>query len=234
MDYRKLGRSGLKVSPLCLGTMMFGGPTDERDFGAYHRPRQGGRNQLHRHRGRLQRRPLRGDRRPGDQGRARRLGPGHQDVQSDGAGPEPARAVAALDVPGVRCLACAARHRLDRRHVPAPGGPRHAARGDRDRDGRSDPLGQGALLRRLQLPQLAARRDLQHLRPARDRPAGGEPALLQRHEPHARGRASARLRPLRPRRGALQPARPRRAHRQVRSRRAAARGHPRAAVRTCA
>jgi aryl-alcohol dehydrogenase-like predicted oxidoreductase len=30
MDYRKLGRSGLKVSPLCLGTMMFGGSTDER------------------------------------------------------------------------------------------------------------------------------------------------------------------------------------------------------------
>src|SRR4051794_14647571 len=29
MDYRSLGRSGLKVSPLCLGTMMFGGPTDE-------------------------------------------------------------------------------------------------------------------------------------------------------------------------------------------------------------
>ncbi|WP_293868701.1 aldo/keto reductase [uncultured Alsobacter sp.] len=29
MDYRKLGRSGLKVSKLCLGTMMFGGPADE-------------------------------------------------------------------------------------------------------------------------------------------------------------------------------------------------------------
>ena len=29
MDYRKLGSSGLMVSPLCLGTMMFGGPTDE-------------------------------------------------------------------------------------------------------------------------------------------------------------------------------------------------------------
>ena len=28
MSYRNLGRSGLKVSPLCLGTMMFGGPTD--------------------------------------------------------------------------------------------------------------------------------------------------------------------------------------------------------------
>ncbi|MEM9443098.1 MAG: aldo/keto reductase [Pseudomonadota bacterium] len=29
MDYRKLGRSGLMVSPLCLGTMMFGGQTSE-------------------------------------------------------------------------------------------------------------------------------------------------------------------------------------------------------------
>ena len=28
MEYRTLGRSGLRVSPLCLGTMMFGGPTD--------------------------------------------------------------------------------------------------------------------------------------------------------------------------------------------------------------
>lgn len=31
MEYRKLGRSGLKVSPICLGTMMFGGPTSEAD-----------------------------------------------------------------------------------------------------------------------------------------------------------------------------------------------------------
>jgi len=30
MQYRRLGRSGLKVSPLCLGTMMFGGETDEQ------------------------------------------------------------------------------------------------------------------------------------------------------------------------------------------------------------
>ena len=29
MDYRYLGRTALKVSPLCLGTMMFGGETDE-------------------------------------------------------------------------------------------------------------------------------------------------------------------------------------------------------------
>ncbi|WP_144299521.1 aldo/keto reductase [Elioraea rosea] len=31
MEYRNLGRSGLRVSPLCLGTMMFGGATDEAD-----------------------------------------------------------------------------------------------------------------------------------------------------------------------------------------------------------
>ncbi|WP_336490221.1 aldo/keto reductase [Methylobacterium nigriterrae] len=33
MHYRNLGRSGLKVSPLCLGTMMFGGQTDEGTAG---------------------------------------------------------------------------------------------------------------------------------------------------------------------------------------------------------
>ena len=31
MQYRNLGGSGLKVSPLCLGTMMFGGPTEDAD-----------------------------------------------------------------------------------------------------------------------------------------------------------------------------------------------------------
>ena len=31
MEYRKLGRTGVKVSELCLGSMMFGGRTDEVD-----------------------------------------------------------------------------------------------------------------------------------------------------------------------------------------------------------
>lgn len=31
MDYRSLGASGLKVSPICLGTMMFGARTDEAE-----------------------------------------------------------------------------------------------------------------------------------------------------------------------------------------------------------
>jgi len=29
MDYRNLGRTGIKVSPICLGTMMFGGQTED-------------------------------------------------------------------------------------------------------------------------------------------------------------------------------------------------------------
>ncbi|MBE9605829.1 aldo/keto reductase [Acetobacteraceae bacterium H6797] len=33
MKYGKLGRSGLKVSPLCLGTMMFGGETPDAEAG---------------------------------------------------------------------------------------------------------------------------------------------------------------------------------------------------------
>src|SRR3984957_17706222 len=33
MEYRHLGRSGLKISPICLGTMMFGGPADEATSG---------------------------------------------------------------------------------------------------------------------------------------------------------------------------------------------------------
>jgi len=31
MDYQLLGNTGVRVSPLCLGTMMFGGPTSEAD-----------------------------------------------------------------------------------------------------------------------------------------------------------------------------------------------------------
>src|SRR2546423_12135640 len=33
MDYRRLGESGLKASPLCLGTMTFGDRTDAAEAG---------------------------------------------------------------------------------------------------------------------------------------------------------------------------------------------------------
>ena len=53
MQYRHLGRSGLKVSPICLGTMMFGGPTDEATSARIVGEGARGRRQLHRYRRRL-------------------------------------------------------------------------------------------------------------------------------------------------------------------------------------
>lgn len=45
MEYRKLGRSGVLVSPLCLGAMNFGGPTNEADsFAIMRKAIEGGIN----------------------------------------------------------------------------------------------------------------------------------------------------------------------------------------------
>ncbi len=40
MEYRRLGTSGLEVSPLCLGTMTFGDHTDAADVAAHRRCRR--------------------------------------------------------------------------------------------------------------------------------------------------------------------------------------------------
>src|SRR3954447_10266608 len=48
MHYRQLGRSGLKISPICLGTMMFGGPADDATSSRIIcRPREAGINFNH-------------------------------------------------------------------------------------------------------------------------------------------------------------------------------------------
>ena len=96
-----------------------------------------------------------------------------------------------------------------------------AARRDGRRDRRPDPRRQDPLLRRLQLPRLAHRRGGARVR-APERAAPGDlPAVLQPAEPHARGGDPAGLRPLRHRRRAVLADRPRRVERQVRDRRRA-------------
>ena len=203
MQYRSLGRSGLKISPICLGTMMFGGPTDEAtSTRIVAKAREAGINFID------TADAYNGGNSEQVVGRAisnsrQQLGARDQARQSHGRRSQPRRAVAALGAAGGRRKPEAARHRLHRHLLPAQGRPFDAAGRDRARDGRTDPAGQGALFRRLELPRLAGRRDLQHLRPARHRPPGGQPALLQRDEPHARGRAFPGLPFLRPRHRAL-------------------------------
>ena len=60
MEYRPLGRTGVQVSPLCLGAMMFGpwGNDDRSRQHPHHPPRPRRRHQLRRHRRRLLRRGI--------------------------------------------------------------------------------------------------------------------------------------------------------------------------------
>ena len=123
MEYRTLGRTGVKVSPLCLGAMMFGsfGNHGPRRLHPHHPPRRRRRDQLHRHRGHVFVRRVRGDRRQGagpDQAAPDRAG--HQGARRDGARPQRAGQLAALDHGRVRAQPAPVGHRL---HRPLPDPP---------------------------------------------------------------------------------------------------------------
>ena len=76
MNIQILGRTGVQVSALCLGCMMFGRRTGPRDVVRDHRPRDRSGHQLPRHRQRLRPRAERGDHRRGAE--ARRQAPAHR------------------------------------------------------------------------------------------------------------------------------------------------------------
>ena len=172
MQYRQLGRSGLKVSPICLGTMMFGGPTDEATS-AGSSPRRVRPASISstppmpiqwRHPRRSSAAPSRNNRH--DWVLATKL--------ANPMGDDPNRAglsrrwvLQAVDESlkrlGTDYIDIYYLHKED--HA-TPLEETVRAMGDLIR------AGQDALFRRLQLPRLARRRDLQHLRPARHRPAG--------------------------------------------------------------
>ena len=225
MEYRSLGASGLKVSPLCLGSMMFGGATDEAYRAAHRRSgaRPGGELR------RYARMAITGEnRRRSSGGPSASTGRGgcwrRRCANPTGPGAERAGAVAAARVRRGGGQPAPAGHRRDRPAVSAQGGPRDAAGRDGARAGRPDPGGENPLFRRVELPKLAGGRDLPAVRRGRDRPAGGEPAAVQRAEPRAGGGASAGLRVFRAGRGAVQPSGARRADRQIRAERGAGAG----------
>ena len=87
MDYRSLGRTGMQVSPLCLGAMMFGAwgePDHDTSVGIIHPALDAG-HQLHRHRRRVLAGRVGGDRRQGAGRRPpRRRRPGDQVPRADG------------------------------------------------------------------------------------------------------------------------------------------------------
>ncbi|SOZ62162.1 hypothetical protein CBM2615_B10253 [Cupriavidus taiwanensis] len=107
--------------------------------------------------------------------------------------------------------------RLSRRQ-PGRAGARHGRPGAQ----RQDPLLGG-----VELPRLAHRRDRAAVRRAGRAAPGRVPAVLQPAEPAAGGGDPARVRALRPGRGALQPGGARRADRQVRARPGPGRRHAR-------
>ena len=202
MQYRQLGRSGLKISPICLGTMMFGGPTDEAtSLRIVAKAREAGINFI-------------------DSADAYNGGQSEQVVGraisdnrhnwilatklANQIGDDPNRgglsrrwvlqaAEESLKRLGTDFIDIYYLHKED--HA-TPLEETVRAIGDLMRQGKIRYFGVSNY-------RAWRRRDLQHLRPQRHRPPDRQPALLQRHEPHARGRALPGLRLLRPRHRAL-------------------------------
>ena len=209
MDHRPLGRTGVSVSKLCLGTMMFGAwgnPDHEESIRIIHAALDAGINFID-----TADVYARGE---SEEIVGKALAGGRRDdvvlaTKFHGAmgdGPEPAGQLAPLDHPRGRELAAAARHRLDR---PLPGPPpadRHRHRGDARRPQRPRAPGQGPLHRPLDLPRQPDRRG--PVGRARAQPAAlrHRAAGLLDPRPRDRGRRPAHLRPARHGRHLLQPA----------------------------
>ena len=219
MKYRALGASGLKVSPICLGTLMFGSRTDEaeaarivgsaRDTGinfidtavSY----AGGRSEA-----------ILGDVLASDRdwwviatkvGSRTGDGPNEDGTSRHHVQASIERSLRRLRTDHVDL------YYLHRDDGTTPLRESLQAVGDLNSGG------QGALPRPVELPRLAAcrgRRDLPGTwHPGADRPS----ALLPRPKPPAGGRAPPRGRPFRPRCHPLQSTRARHPHWQVPSRR---------------
>ena len=220
MRYRVLGRSGMKVSELCLGTMLFGELTDAAearriiDHAADHGVNfidtanvyAGGRSEA-----------VIG---PAIAAHARPLGAGHQGRAADRPRRHRSRPVAAARDAGRGREPGAPPDRSHRSLLHPPGRSRHRVGGDHRRLRRPDPPGQGPRVGALERQGLAHPARPSPVPAARRAAADGAPALLQPDEPPARGRGPAGGPGVRPWGRALQPAGARRPDRQVQGERA--------------
>ena len=216
MELRRLGRTALRVSELCLGTMNFGPLTTQEDsFVIMDRAldlginffdtanRYGGPKGPGHHRD-DHRQLVRAGRRPAREGRAR-----DQGVRPDVRVAERRRALGSSHPRRVRSEPAPV---ADRSHRPLPDAPRRPERAvgrDLAGDGDARRPGQGDLRRQQQL------RGLAHRAGQRGRSRAQLPRARQRAEPlqprvaHGGARGAARVPRLRPRassRGARSPA----------------------------
>ena len=155
MEYRQLGRSGLRVSPLCLGTMNFGGPTDAATAGRIiARAREAGVNFIDTadvYTGgaseEITGAAIRGDR--DGWVVATKVG------NATGTGPNGAGLSRKWVMAAAEAEPAAAGHGLRGHLLPAQGGPCDAAGGDGACDGGFDPGGEGPVFRAVELPGVA-------------------------------------------------------------------------------
>ena len=175
MDYRRLGDSGLKISRLVLGTMMFGrwGNTDHDDcVRIIHRALDEG-DQLRRHGESLRLGRVGRDRRQGADGPARRVVVATK-VFMPGGGGVLDRGTSRRHIFCKSRRACAGSGPTGSTSTSCTATTRHADRGDAGRAHRSRAPGQGALPRRVHRPRRRSGRD------AVDRLAHGRVAVDQR------------------------------------------------------
>ena len=191
VDYRYLGRSALKVSPITLGTMMFGNQTpDDVAFRIIDKARERGINFIDTA-DVYQRRQIRA----ASSGRGIKA---HRDdwvlatkfVNSPASATQPGRLFAQMGLSRRSRIRCATRHRLYRHHLLPPRRVRRAARRAGARHCRPDPGRQAALFRRLQLPRLAHRRS-RAIWPISSASTGRSPASRSTTSSTARPRPSS-------------------------------------------
>ncbi len=225
---RTLGRSGLKVSPLCLGAMNFGndqfGCDEKSSIAIIHAYLDAGHNFID------TANVYSGTKSETIVGKAVK---GRRDrVVIATKASSPLGAVRSIRVEpqtraeSVRRQPAPARHRLHRSLSDAPLRRDHAARRNAEHAERSRPPGQSALPRRIELDRIADHRSLHDHRGERLGTARQPAAAIQHSDARHRGGDSAGVPEVRPRRDSVEPARRRHADRQIQGGRRAEGRHP--------
>ena len=217
MEYRAFGRTGVKVSPLCLGAMMFGAwgnPDHDESIDVIHAALDAGINFI-------------------DTADVYSAGESEEIVAKAiqgrrddivlatkvhgnmGRRSQHERELAPLDPARVRGQPAAPRHRLHRPVPDAPPASRHRHRRDPRRAHRPGASGQGPLHRELHLPRLGDRRGAVGVRAAQPRALRVRAAAVLDPRARHRGRRAPHVREVRHRGDPVEPARRRLAVGQV-------------------